>query len=194
MNIRNSRAGPMAAKQRGIVLFVSLALLMAIAVGGIAAAQVATLELRMVRNHRDAAMAFQAADAALGEAEAWLETTADDPSPLFAANSGGLFLAPGYGEEPRWQRAGAWTSGDSRSVVTALPNVAQPPRYIVEWLSTRVEPAVGGAPPVTIDLFRITARGTGVSASAILQSTYGRARGGAAHGMAGRLSWTDLGA
>lgn len=193
MKIRNSRSGPMAAKQRGIVLFVSLALLMAIAVGGIAAAQVATLELRMVRNHRDAAMAFHAADAALGEAEAWLETTADDPGPLFAANSGGLFLAPGYGEEPIWRRTGIWTGSESRSVVNALQNVAQPPRYIVEWLSTRVEPAVGGAPPV-VDLFRITARGTGVSASAILQSTYGRARGGAAHGMAGRLSWTDLGA
>lgn len=194
MTTRKWQATPTGARQRGIVLFVSLALLMAIAVGGIAAAQIATLELRMARNHRDAAMAFHAAEAALLEAETWLETAASDPGALFAIDGGGLFQASGYGAEPPWRRSGAWGSGDSREVVNALPDVARQPRYIVEWLSTLVAPAAGSQPPVTIDIFRITARGTGISASAMLQSTYGRTRNGAPHAMAGRLSWTDLGA
>ena len=42
-------------QQRGIVLFVSLALLTVLTVGALAAAQTTTLELRMARNQHDAA-------------------------------------------------------------------------------------------------------------------------------------------
>ena len=190
------RTPPMRHRQQGIVLFVSLALLLALSVGGVAAAQIATLELRMARNDRDAALAFHAAEAALLEAETWLAANADDPHALFAVDGNGLFSAIPYGEQPPWQLAGIWTSNRSRRVANVIPDVVEQPRYVIEWLSTFVEPGTSTLPPTTIDLFRITARGTGVHASATLQSTCGRARGsatGAAHAMTGRLSWVDLG-
>ena len=182
-------------RQRGIVLFVSLALLLALTVGGISAAQIAILELRMARNHRDAALAFHAAEAALLEAETWLEANAGDPSSLFAADGNGLFGAVSYGTAPPWQRDDAWTTNRSRRLANTIADVAEQPRYIIEWLSTFVQPATGTEPATTIDLFRITARGTGVHASATLQSSYGRRRSGTANSaLIGRLSWVDLGA
>lgn len=192
-----ARAQPLGAKQRGIVLFVSLALLLALAVGGVAVAQIATLELRMARNYQDAALAFHAAEAALLEAETWLAVNAGDPPALFAMDGNGLFGAVPYGLQLPWQRAGVWTDSRSQPVANALPHVTAQPRYIVEWLATLALPAAGGTPAATIDIFRITARGQGVLAAATLQSTYGRSRGAGganAHPMTGRLSWIDLGA
>ena len=63
--------------QDGTVLFLGLALLLAITAAALSAAQTTSLELRMSRNSHDAALAFHAADAALAEAES---TTAIRPT------------------------------------------------------------------------------------------------------------------
>ena len=179
--------------QRGIVLFVSLALLTVLTVGGLAAAQTTTLELRMARNGHDAALALHAAEVALSAAEAWLQANAADPQTLFAANGNGLHRAVGYGESAPWRDAAAWRN--ARTAPDTVPNVSVQPRYLVEWLGTRTDtgPATRPLPPLVIDLFRITARGTGERASALLQTTYGRARGGGTRALTGRLSWVEVG-
>ena len=188
-----SQPRTLAASQRGIVLFISLALLTVLAVGGLAAAQTTLLELRMARNQQDAALALHAAEIALAAAEAWLQANAADPQTLFAANGDGLHRAAGYGEAAPWRDAGAWQS--ARGVPSTVPHVSAQPRYLVEWLSTRTD--TGSAqrplPPLVIDLFRITARGTGERASAMLQVTYGRARSGGSRPLTGRLSWVEVG-
>ena len=179
-------------RQRGIVLFVCLALLTVLTVGGLAAAQTTTLELRMARNQHDAASALHAAEFALLAAEAWLQTTATDPTALFAVPGNGLYRAAGYGEPAPWRDASAWHTARA---VGALPNGATPPRYLVEWLGTRTDTGTPSAPqpPLAIDIFRITARGSGERASATLQSTYGRARGAAGpRALTGRLSWVEV--
>lgn len=180
-----------------MVLFVALALLLALTVGTLSAAQTTMLELRMARNGFDAALAFHAAEAALLEAETWLQASPGDPSSSFTASgAGGLYSAAGYGEVEPWRRADAWSDSNSRAVAEALPGVAAQPRHVVEWVASFVDAGSidRPAPPEIIDVFRITARGVGAAnATALLQSTYGRARGGTRRPMTGRLSWTDLG-
>lgn len=58
--------------QRGIALFVSLALLLSLTVAATIAAQTATLELRMARYAQDERAAFHRAERALAQAEAAL--------------------------------------------------------------------------------------------------------------------------
>ena len=195
MSIRASRGSRR--QQRGIVLFVCLALLTALTVGGLAAAQTTTLELRMARNQHDTTLALHAAEFALSAAEAWLQSTATDPTTLFATSGNGLYRAAGYGEAAIWRDASAWRT--ARAAGT-LPNVSTPPRYLVEWLGTHTDAGTPSAaqPPLAIDIFRITARGTGARAAATLQSTYGRARASgparssASRVLTGRLSWVEV--
>ena len=189
----NSRAG-------GIVLFVSLALLLAITVAALSAAQTTILELRMARNSADGALAFHAAEAALAEAEAWLAVNDGDPAENFSPRGiDGLFAAAAYGERDPWHGAD-WT-GQGRVLAVPLSGVEEQPRTIVEWVATFEDSGTPATPlpPVTIDVFRITARGSGATsaASVLLQSTYGRVRDGGGmldRATTGRLSWADLGA
>lgn len=175
---------------RGSVLLVCLALLLALAVGGMAAAQITTLELRMARAEREAASAFHVVEAALGEAEAWVEANA---LPTMFVDQGGLFAPPGYGESPPWRDAGAWDAQNSRAA-SAAAGGSMRGRYMVEWLATVADRDAQGnvLSPATVDIYRITARSEG-RASATLQTTYARARNGAPSRLNGRLSWTDLG-
>ena len=184
-----------ARKARGMVLLEALALLTVLTLAALAAAQTTLLELAMARNDEDAQRAFVAADGALAEAEAWLRSNARDPASLFTiSGSGGLFSAPAYGAiTPATVNL---LAGGGR-VANAPPHVAAPPRYVVEWLRSHTDTGtpLRPLPPATVDLYRITARGVGASAAAVvLQSTYGQTRdGGTARALTGRLSWAQIG-
>ena len=177
---------------RGSTLFVCLALLLALAAGGVAVAQTATLELRMARAEREAAFAFHAAEAALREAEAWVEANAASPATLFIDRDG-LYAQPAYGQPPPWLDDHAWAPGNSRAASVPSGTAIQS-RYMVEWLATLVDrgAADNPLPATTIDIFRITARSVG-AAPATLQTTYARTRSGPPRPLAGRISWLDLG-
>lgn len=170
---------------RGIVLFVGLALLLALSLAALATAQTTTLELRMAANAAAAEQALFAAEAAVREAEWWLGGHGADPTAVFPG--GGRFAGVGYGDQDPWQRPGVWRSAPALGV--ALPAVSPQPRYLIEWLGsftdggTRSQPL----PPATIDLFRVTAEGGG--GSVLLQTTFGQVRGGGNRRFTGRLSW-----
>lgn len=157
-----------------------------------AVAQTATLELRMARAEREAAHAFHATEAALREAEAWVEAHAANPATLFV-DRGGLYAPPSYGEPARWRDDNAWAPGSSRAANIA-GRMSAPPRFMVEWLATVVDRGTASSPlpAATIDIFRVTARSAGAT-PATLQTTYARTRSGAPRALAGRLSWVDLG-
>ena len=176
---------------RGSTLFVCLALLLALTAGAMAVAQTATLELRMARAEREAAFAFHAAEAALREAEAWVEANA--ASPALFVDRDGLYAQPAYGQPPPWLDDHAWAPANSRAA-NAPSSAAVQSRYMVEWLATLVDrgTADNPLPATTIDIFRITARSVG-AAPATLQTTYARARSGSPRPLARRLSWVDLG-
>ena len=177
---------------RGFVLVVALGLLLALTVGSLVAARTTTLELRMARNATDAVLAFHAAEAALVDAERWLVESGGDPVDTFtAAGTGGLATSPDYGGMPPWRRSDVWKEG--RVPESSVPGVEQQPRYLIEWLTTLTDTGPKDNPlqPVTMDVFGVTARGTGATAgvTVTLQSTFGRAQDGS---RARRLSWTEL--
>lgn len=82
-------------RQQGAALIVSLLMLVAVMLLGISAAQIALQGERMSRNDRDRQIAFQAAEAALIDAETDIEnsTHANSRSHIFAADSALGFVA-----------------------------------------------------------------------------------------------------
>lgn len=170
-----------------MVLFLGLALLLAIAAGGLSGAYTTTLELRMSRNSHDMTVAFQAAEAALVEAEAWIEVNGDPAG----GSRADLNPSPVYGDVAGWRSRSSWTTY-GRTAQTSLPGVAESPRVLVERLTTLGDGAV--PPEPLVDVFRITAVGFGFSRNTTmwLQSTYARARDPADRALTGRLSWIEL--
>lgn len=163
--------------QRGAVLFLGLALLLAVTAGALSAAQTTSLELRMSRNSHEAALALRAADAALAEAEAWLGAAGDPADPRVYA--GGAR----YGETVAWRDQNVWTA-HGHAAATPLAGVVDSPRLLIEKVTTYESP-----PGAFVDVFRVTVAGVGSHRASVvrLQATYARTRDGATR----RLSWVE---
>ncbi len=169
--------------QRGSVLIVSMLMLLVLTLIGITAMSTSTLEEKMAGNSRDQNLAFQAAEAALRDAEALvggMTTTA-----VFNG-TGGLYDVNVPAESaPNVLSDAAWTNGASRGYngATALTGVGTPPRYIIEFVSMartttpQLDNCYGCSNgEARVANLRITARGTGGSDSAtvILQEYFGQ--------------------
>lgn len=171
-------------RQRGVALFVCLALLLVLGIAGASAVRTTILEERMVRNAGDALVAFQAAEAALRQGEALLVDSLDSTERFTDEGNGGFWTPALPGEPERWALAGVWDpeGGRSRAATAHIEAVAAQPRFIVEWLAS-LEAATGRhlVEESTVDeqqrleIFRVTGRGVGLSGSvsALVQSTYG---------------------
>ena len=142
------------------------------------------VEARMARNANDALAAFQAAEAALREGEAFLLTQVDSTGDFTETGHNGLWTPAPTGEAERWIRPGVWDagSGQSRTVSNPLERVAVQPRYLIEWLaSLPTDPSPHlleestTVPPKRLEIFRVTGRGVGrtENVSATVQSTFG---------------------
>lgn len=171
-------------RERGASLIVAMLFLVVLTVLGLAAVRSSTMQERMAGNDRDRATAFEAAEAALRDAERDILaniTTADD---FNAACDGGLCL-PSTTATPRWNSID-WTGATSRvygaaSGAGAYPvDVSQPPRYLIELLpdvpagagnslSANAKSSTGGG-----TAYRITARAWGrrPNTQVMLQSVY----------------------
>lgn len=172
------------ARQRGVALFVCLALLLVLGIAAASAVRMTILEERMVRNAGDALVAFQAAEAALREGEAFLIGSLDSTERFTDGGNDGLWTPALPGETERWALAGVWdpAGGRSRAVTIPIEAVAAQPRFIVEWLAS---PEAASSPHLLeessmveefrLEIFRVTARGVGRTdaADALVQSTYG---------------------
>ena len=156
--------------QRGAALLISLILLLVMSLIGVTAMQSATLQERMAGNTRDRHLAFQAAEAALREAETFL----DAPSLPEFTNVAGLYLANAPGR-PVWHGPSPLEGNGALTYAGNLgPALARPPQYFIEALpglltpgcETEVPPTPGG--PCDQTFFRITARGFGGSDTAVV--------------------------
>ena len=159
--------------QGGIALFVCLVVLLVLGVAGAAASQTVSLEARMARNGHDGEIALQAAESALREGERLVASGGFDP------HAPGFHEGAAYGAPAPWSLAGNWRGAGSRAAAP-LAQVAEPPRFMVERIVSRV------APDGDIEIFRVTARAVGGTehARVRLQSTFSPTDG--------RLSWTEL--
>jgi type IV pilus assembly protein PilX len=177
----NIPAGSTPSRQRGVVLAVALIMLVVITLLGVSAMQATSLEERMAGNMRDRSLAFQAAEAALRDGERVL--TQAVLSTFDGTN--GLYPAPAVGALPVWLKADGSLQDDTfwnangRSYSDTVSGVTVQPRYIIEEIARL--PGVGesleaGQPVPDITYYRVTARGIGGTATAvvIVQSTYRR--------------------
>lgn len=161
--------------QKGSVLIVSLIILLVLTMIGVTAMGTSSLEEKMAGNSRDHELAFQAAEAALTDAQTFIEGIVATTG---FTNVGGLYALT---TSPDIQATSTWNSTNSRAYSATLPNTATQPRYIIELRPTTgggeiLELNGGGNSAQAITMFRITARGTGGTNTAvvILQAFYGK--------------------
>jgi type IV pilus assembly protein PilX len=173
-------------KQRGVVLFVALILLVILSLLGVTAARMQTSEERMARNENNRQVGAQAAEAALRNAEAGINGGLFN---AFSGNTAGQYTL--FAPNGSWVSAINWTNPAQLMSYTAaapftgpplssLPASAQSPNYIVEQLPAVTLPGDNIActgyacPTPTVTVYRITAQGTGAdqSTTSLLQSIY----------------------
>lgn len=140
--------------QRGVVLVVALVLLAIMAIVGLNAMRSVSMEERMAGHTYDRSLSFQAAEAALREAESIVAAT----RPVPTACVDGICPAPVSATAvPRWLDGtfGGWQP--ATAVVNGAISVT--PQYLVEYLGNTFE-CEPGSPATSTDCrrYRITAR------------------------------------
>jgi type IV pilus assembly protein PilX len=172
-------------RQRGAALIVALILLVIVTLLALSNLQTVALEEKMTGATYDRQLAFQAAEAALREAEQYVETN----KPIASYTDGGstcpgasvinncdpttgLCPPPDKDCTPRWQYSNfnGW-----KNATVSLPALAGTPQYFIEYLGNTFPCSDGEASdPMNCKRYRITARsnpGAG-RASVMLQSVY----------------------
>jgi len=197
----NTLRVPFKKTQRGATLVIALLLMVMIAAYGIPAAMNSMQNERMTGNTRQRELAFQAAEHALKDAEAFINTqTVEDLNGSFGLNEDGSCSDPDSGflcdgedhsnDAAYWRDDGTtntfdWDANSNyRTATGTLSEVAQQPRYVIERMpSVCRNPAAPSSPPapppcsapsVENHYYRITARGVGQDSNAIviLQTMY----------------------
>ena len=178
--------------QKGSVLIVSLIFLLLLTIVGVSSMNMTSLEERMAGNFRDHDLAFQAAEAALLDAEEFVENTFDitqaytDPACTgtncySSACTGGLCFNGEFensstpvasctsGTVKEWEDASVWsTSTKTRASSDQISGTVENARYIVEFRCFMPRDAANSDPDPDVfaqwsPAFRITAVASGSS-------------------------------
>ncbi|MEX2490003.1 MAG: pilus assembly protein [Pseudomonadales bacterium] len=187
-------------RQSGVALFMSLVMLLILTLLGLSSVQTTTLQERMSRNARDTNLAFQAAEAAVKEAEVVLEGTTSLIPYEDNNNEGRYYSVPppdGNGKVDLlpcsinatpcfdWENDG-WSEGPRgfKVVDNSIDGVSEQPRYMIEFVKTvvseedrlNIENIGGGTGSGRTQMFRATALGYGgtETAQVLIQITYGK--------------------
>lgn len=165
---------------RGAALIAGLLILVVLSILGVTTMQSSLLQERMAGNMEQRDVAFQRAEAALREAEAWIGTQVAGASLPAFNNNNGLYQAPSGGASPHWQTVD-WTAepGNYREYGGGeLDNSYPLPRYIIEFVAIISNPdsqslAVDDTPD-NFGMYRISSRAVSPNnrAEVILQTTY----------------------
>ena len=147
-------------RQSGAALVVSLIFLLLMTLLSTSSMRSATMQERMAGNTRDYNLGFQAAEAALREAENYLQTTAvlpefDDTNAHYVVNSP---------NRPSWHTYPPNDGGGFVTYGTDVYGTAQRPRYYIERLSTARPAGTETETGTAVDeifYFRVTAVGYG---------------------------------
>lgn len=175
-------------RQRGFSLITAVIFLVVLTFLAVTAIQVSIVDEKMAGNTRDEALALEAAEAALREAENFLSSAGLPSFTGTGIASRGLYDAvgkpwSGRADTHHWS---GWTEDPATSLSfrvlsVDLARVAQRPRYLIERLPSvpsDVDDSLkqGDGTGEFKEVFRITARGTGgtTRAVAVLESTFWR--------------------
>ena len=179
--------------QRGLSLITALLFMVAALILGVSVIGINAMQERMIGNTKDRALALQAAEAALRDAELDIVTNINPisgfndecgeglctpPSQRATPSPLGVHEQPGFTwawteEPPKVRKYGKYTGKAD------FPQVASPPVYVIEKLGSMGVPPgeseVDGAGSARTG-YRITARATGAQASTVvvLQSIFSK--------------------
>ncbi|MDX1505651.1 MAG: PilX N-terminal domain-containing pilus assembly protein [Spongiibacter sp.] len=166
-------------RQRGAALIVALIFMVILAVIGVSSMQTATMQERMSGNAKDASIAFQAAEAALRQAEARLAPAG--AIGVFNGTNGNYIACANPGDTRTACAAPDWADKKSVgwvTIATDMPGVVKQPEYILEQLEIEDENRSldSDQPVIPLDLYRVTARGYGFSdrTMVVLSTTFNR--------------------
>jgi type IV pilus assembly protein PilX len=160
---------------QGMVLIIGLIFLMVLTIIGIAAMTSTALTEKMTQNFRDASSAFEAAEAALGDGEYWVQRQGAIPSPVASCttppcvwtyNSFGSF----------WQQPDSWWQANAVPFSSTLSGVSLQPSYVIEQYSFVPYELSPDALSTGHGyyFYRVTARGSGPTSTshAVVQSIF----------------------
>lgn len=159
-------------RQAGAALAIALVFLLVMTLIGVTAMQTTTLQERMAGNMRDRQVAFQAAEAALRDAEEYLNQAVIGPF----NGSGGLYKADS--DNPVWEDFN-WDNPPGGVRAADFDSAGQDPVYIIEEIeqfTAAGQSLAADTPAAVISSYRVTTRGTGMTQDAvvILQTTFRR--------------------
>lgn len=181
-------------KQKGVVLATSLIMLLIMTLLAVTAMSTTTIQEKMAGSTLDRERAFQAAEAALRDAEQFIENppAAFDPLTNFVVDNctnglctkrednAGFNIDLGSDDDgwinERWldSTLNVWNvASKHRKYTTTINGVSTAPKYIIEFLSI-VDCPTSTTGANDCEIYRITALATGGSSNTqvILQSTY----------------------
>ena len=188
-----------AVSQRGLSLVTTLLFTVAALVLGVSVMGVNVMQERIIGNTKDRDFAFQAAEAALRDAEQDIAANVKSDTAFTDACTNGLCTAPtlrspippaaslpvdrqpAFNGIPAfsWATAGNVRTYGQYTAATALPGVAQPPAYVIEKIGNLGTPSgesmtIGTAAATAGVGYRVTARAVGARAetNVFLQSIY----------------------
>ncbi len=166
--------------QAGVTLVVSLIILVVLTLLGVTSMESTRTEVAMAGNLRESNLTFEAAEAGLRAAEAFIEATTSSTD--FNDPANGLYAEldsdPDYDDELVWEN-------NSQTAGTSIAYLDEQPQFIINYLGDRSQNVVAAVniggygnsqPGLTVSNFRITARGTGQSGNfyRYLQTYYGK--------------------
>lgn len=161
--------------QRGVVVVVSLVLLAVMLILGVATMRLVTGEERMAAQSRDRALALQAVEAALREAEGLIDTHRLVPAAVDCEDitEGPATLpvcpAPAAADLPRWDQASSASPWKPASAIT-VGTVKLQPDYFAEHLGSTFPCGPASSDPATCKRYRVTARVAGAAGRASLMA------------------------
>ena len=172
-------------KQQGVVLIIGLIMLTVMTLLAVSSMQSSGLQELMSSNTKDKVIAFEAAESAIRAAEAYLDAQGALNIGAFDNDDSDGLLANLYDEA--WNEASIdWVGTDSDAIqVDVMGGVASKPRYVIQHIGPivpdldrqlNVDNSYGsGATESVVEMFKITARGTGGSDNTVvvLEAMYG---------------------
>ena len=121
-------------KQRGVVLVAGLIFLVILTIIGITAMGTTALTERMAQNLRDSSIAFEAAEAALGDGEIWVKNQAAATTVTTTTCSASPCAVWQYGAlgTTFYKQPSSWWQANAVAFSSTIPGVYQQPRYVIE--------------------------------------------------------------
>jgi type IV pilus assembly protein PilX len=158
-------------RQKGVALIVAMILMLIMTMGGLAAMRSSVMQERMTMHTHDRSLSFQATEAALKEAELWIQSTRPSPEEGAPCNGGVCGLAPADTSTPLWEGSVGWKDATE----LRYGPIAITPQFLVEHLGNSFPcQKENTSLDSTCKRYRITARSNAGSgrASVMLQSLY----------------------